>query len=127
MKIASTLVLSLANSLFLFACSSPDRHRPELARAEVVALSHQPADQLAGRVCGILHGGTVGSPADRAGGCTSQEHARAHHEDGTTHISLIADPRTNSIVVTAPPGHDADLERAIALVHQLDQPATAEK
>ncbi|MCY2961041.1 MAG: hypothetical protein NTY35_12830 [Planctomycetota bacterium] len=124
MKLVSFLAFP-AVVLLVAACSSPDRNRPELARSEVVVLMHQPADQLAGRVCGILHGGVVGSPADRAGGCTSREHAAGHHADGTAHISLIADPRTNSLVVTAPPGHDEEFARAIALVHQLDQPATA--
>ncbi len=123
MKSALSFVLCLA----ALACSSPDRHRPELAHSEVVALSHQPADQIASRVCGILHGAKIGSAEDRAGGCTSREHAQSHAADGTTHVSLIPDASSNSIVMTVPPGRDEDLARAIALVHQLDQPATAAK
>jgi len=118
-------VLSVALSFLALACSSPDRHRPELARSEVVPVKHQPAGLLAGRVCEILHGGKVGSLQDRAGGCTSAQHGAGHEADGTAHVSMIADALTNSIVMTASPGHEADLERAIALVRQLDQPATA--
>ena len=118
-------VLSAALSFLAVACSSPERHRPELAHSEVVVIANQPAGQLAGRVCGILHGAKVGSVQDRAGGCTSAQHAAAHQADGTSHVSMIADARTNAIVMTAAPGHEADLERAIALVRQLDQPATA--
>lgn len=123
MKFALSVVLSFA----ALACSSPERQRPDLARSEVVVVANQPAAQLAGRVCGILHGGTIGSAQDRAGGCTSAQHAAVHAADGSSHVSMIADARTNSIVMTASPGHDADLERAIALVRQLDQPATAAK
>jgi type II secretory pathway component GspD/PulD (secretin) len=123
MKIASFLVAPL----FLLACSSPDRNRPELARSEVVTVANQPADQIAARVCGLLHGAKVGGPEDRAGGCTSQQHAAGHAADGTSHVSLIADARSNAIVMTVAPGYEKDLERAIALVRELDQPTTASK
>lgn len=121
------LFLSLLLSLLVVGCSSPDRHRPQLARSEVVVVSNQPAGQIAARVCGILHGATIGSPVDRAGGCTSQQHAASHSADGTSHVSMIAEASSNSIVMTVAPGYEHDLERAIALVRQLDQPATAAK
>lgn len=127
MKCVALVVSLLLASLLLGACSSPDRNRPELARSEVVVVSNQPASQVAARVCGILHGAKVGSAEDRAGGCTSQQHAASHAADGTSHVSMIADAGTNSIVMTVAPGYEHDLERAIALVHQLDQPATAAK
>jgi len=113
--------------LAVAACSAPDRHRPNLGEAEVVPLAHQPAQLIAGRVCGILHGAKVGSPEDRAGGCTSEAHANQHAAEGTVHVSLTTDTRTNSIVLAAPPGHAEDLARAIALIHSLDQPSTAAK
>ena len=119
------LLSSFAASLLLVACSSPERSRPELARSEIVAVAHQPAHQIAARVCGLLHGARIGGPADRAGGCTSAQHAQEHAADGTSHVSLIADAQSNAIVMTVAPGHEKDLERAIALVRQLDQPATA--
>jgi len=127
MKFVLSVALSLVLSLLAVACSSPDRHRPELARSEVVVLSNQPAGQVAARVCGILHGAKIGSPEDRAGGCTSQQHDAGHAADGTSHVSMIAESSTNSIVMTVAPGYEHDLERAIALVRQMDQPATAAK
>lgn len=113
--------------LAVAACSSPERHRPNLGEFETVPLAHQPAQLIAGRVCGLLHGAKIGSAEDRAGGCTSAAHASQHAADGTVHVSLTTDPRTNSILLAAPPGHTEELARAIELIHALDQPSTAAK
>jgi len=127
MKLASLLsVLALpacAASLLLAACASKSSARPDLAQSEVVVLVHRPADEVAARVCSLLHGvdpDAKGRPA----GCSLREHDGTHrHEDGTTHVSLIADAGSNSIVIAAPPGHAADLARAVSLVRELDTPA----
>lgn len=123
MKLALSIVLALVAG----SCSTPDRHRPELALSTIVALENQPAEQVAARVCALLHGVVPGSPQDRAGGCTSREHAVGHHADGSSHVSLVAEAASNAIVVTVPPGRDEDLARAVALVRELDKPATARK
>lgn len=119
------LVLSIALVLVASACSAPERHRPELARSEIVPVQHQSAQEIAGRVCGRMHGAKPGSPEDKAGGCTSVACAREGHADEEIGVSLIADTRTNSLVVTAARGHEADLERVLALVEELDRPSTA--
>ncbi len=113
--------------LTVAACSAPDRNRPNLGDAEVVPLTHQPAQLVAARVCGMLHGAKIGSPEDRAGGCTSSAHASHHAADGTVHVSLTTDSRSNSIVLATPPGYAAELTRAIELIRALDQPSTASK
>ncbi len=109
---------------FVAACSSTEpRSRPLLASSEVVVLSHQPAEEVAAMACGILHGAPLDANGVPTIGCSSLEHRRAHrHEDGSTHISMTADPRSNTIVLAAPPGHDADLARAVALLRELDAP-----
>ena len=109
------------------ACSAPDRARPNLGDAHVVPLAHQPAGVVAARVCALLHGAKIGSAVDRAGGCASEAHANGHAADGTAHVSLTADARSNSIVLATPPGHAEDLARAIELIRELDQPAPAAK
>jgi hypothetical protein len=106
------------------ACASTEAGaRPMLASSEVVVLSHQPAADVAAQACGILHGATVDANGVPTGGCSLREHKEAHrHEDGSTHVSMTPDPGTNSIVLAAPPGHDQDLARAVALVRELDMP-----
>lgn len=103
------------------ACSTVTGSRPDLATSEVVPLAHQPADQIAARVCSILHGVEPGDVERR--GCSVKDHA-GQHDGGGAHVSLIADPRSNSIVLTAPPGREVELARAVALVKELDMPAT---
>jgi len=121
----TSLVASLL--VAVAACSAPERHRPNLGDTEVVPLAHQPAQLVAARVCGLLHGAKIGSPEDRAGGCTSDAHASQHAADGTVHVSLTTDPRSNSIVLATPPGYAAELTRAIEMIRALDQPSTASK
>lgn len=123
MRIVPVVSLLLAFT----ACSAPERHRPNLGDNELVPLQHQPAQVVAARVCGLLHGAKVGSPEDRAGGCTSAEHAGQHAADGTVHVTMMSDLRTNSIILVTPPGHAQDLARAVELIHSLDQPSTAAK
>ncbi|MBL8860802.1 MAG: hypothetical protein JNK02_02225 [Planctomycetes bacterium] len=118
MKVLAALVL-----LLVAACGAPAGARPELARSEVVVLAHQPAEEVAARVCGVLHGTVVEDGGRRRPGCSSPQHASKHaHEDGATHVSLIVEATSNSIVLAAPPGREADLERALALVRAFDVP-----
>lgn len=117
MKIVAAALLALAA-----ACSAVTGTRPDLAASEVVPLAHQPADQIAARVCEILHGVEPGKVARK--GCSVKDHA-GQHDGGGAHVSLIADPRSNSIVLTAPPGREVELARAVALVREFDVPAVA--
>jgi hypothetical protein len=115
MSLARSLLA--ATLLLLAACSTPGDARPELARAEVVSLAHQPAGEVAALVCSALHGAELAPDGRPRRGCSAARHDH-EHADGSAHVSLTVDARTNSIVLAAPPGRDAELERALALVRQ---------
>jgi hypothetical protein len=121
---ASVTLFLVALAFVTGACATSDANsRPMLASSEVVVLSHQAATDVAAQACGILHGATLDANGVPTGGCSLREHREAHrHEDGSTHVSMTPDPATNSIVLAAPPGHDQDLARAVALVRELDTP-----
>lgn len=104
------------------ACSAVAGSRPDLGASAVVSLAHQPAQQVAAKVCGILHG--VAREEVERSGCSVEGHGAGHDGDDA-HVSLIPDPRSNSIVLAAPPGREVQLARAVALVRELDQPAVA--
>ena len=72
-------------------------------------------------VCSALHGVELAPDGRPRRGCSAPRHDH-EHADGTAHVSLTVDARTNSIVVAAPPGRDAELERALELVRRYDAP-----
>jgi hypothetical protein len=121
----SVALLSVALAFVTGACTATEASsRPVLASSEVVVLSHQPAADVAAQACGILHGASRDAKGAPTGGCSMREHREAHrHEDGSTHVTMTPDPRSNSIVLAAAPGHDQDLARAVALVRELDTPS----
>ena len=121
-KLASALTALLM--VIVAACSSSGTSAtPDRAPAQVVPLAHITADEAAKALCDRY---AKSGEAEKIhhGGCAypGDDDVKIRQRARAAWLVVTPDPRTNSLVLAAKSGHDDELERAIALLKQIDVP-----